>query len=157
MVANQDEGWRVGTFARDTLIYLLGALAASILKRAASEPDFEAVYQSWLGKAAADSSLADRAEPLLTTGIGEGTATLLARSREGEFCLHCEHPGFDALVAVGFDVARMDLEGVLIARFEGDGLAAIAFARALARDVDRHLTEPAVGSASRRTCESIKN
>ncbi|GEM_PF-6107500 len=116
------------SFPRHTLIYALGALGRSILRRGMDDAAVASRHRAWL-----EGCDGDALELLVTTGLDGGTVSLLARSQPGEFCLNCEHEDFRALVALGFDVATGELNGVLLASFEGDPVAANAFAMQLTR------------------------
>lgn len=157
MNGNPTNSWSAGTFQRDTLTYTLGALAVSILKRATKDIGFTARYRSWLAIVANNQPLNDGTERLLTTGMDEGAVTLFARSQEGEFAIECKHAKFDALIAVGFDLVKLNLEGILIAQFQGDPLTAIVFSRTLMHKINNRLQRSESDRAEPINVETLAN
>ena len=127
--------WTEGNFARDTLIYALGSVSATVLRSAFADAEVCGNYEGWIRRVEADPRLRDAAERLVTAGTRDGRTTLFARGKQNEFCLLCEHSAFKALVAIGFDVPNRRVSGLCIAKFSGDMGAAIQFAQSLDRDI----------------------
>jgi|GEM_PF-5632780 len=139
MSASPSPPWVAGSFPRDTLIHAFGQLSDEILARAAADSSFRARYKRWLRGDVGGPPAQGATRALLTTGLKDGRATVLARARLGEFCVHCQHDRFEALVAVGYNLDTSALDALFIPEFFGDPLTAIRFARELRRNVrDEH-------------------
>lgn len=135
MQMNFSPKWGAGNLRRDTLVFALGTMGAAVLRRAMSKAKVVSRYSGWvssLPRAECDDQVG---VPLVRTGALGGRVTLIARPRQGEFYIDCEHSQFRALIALGFDVESLQMRGLLVASFEGDEAAASAFALSLERRI----------------------
>ncbi len=130
-----DCDWEAGSFARDSLVYAFGSLAASLLTAAFSDSAIGATYRKWLAKAADTPKLQNTGEILVTAGVDHGLATLIARSLPEEFCVRCEHSDFSALIAAGFQIERRQVSGIFVAEFNGSVTVATRFVPHLTHEI----------------------
>ena len=126
--------WNPGSFARDTLIYVYGALSSTVLRTLFADPRVVRSYQNWLQQA----DLGGEATPatrFFATGLNGGRLSVIARGKADEFVIECDHARFKAQLSVGFRVTEGILTGVFVADFEGFIPAAIHFANDLGCEI----------------------
>jgi hypothetical protein len=119
---------------RDTLVYALGKTAEVLLRRAFSEAQVRAHYAEWV---ACQSREADQGRQLVVAGVGDGVVQLVARGEKEEFLIRVQHPNFNASIPLGFDPARDEFIGFVLAEFTGSMPIAIQFARTIAKSIEQ--------------------
>lgn len=102
-------------FERDTLIYVLGAMAEAVVDVAAQSPRFPADVLS--RRQRRDRESPER--PLMATRGAGGSVMLFAGSKPDEFRIRCQHPRFLAEVCLRYR-SSSGLAGLWLQRFEGD-------------------------------------
>ncbi|MEM6927989.1 MAG: hypothetical protein AAF602_13745 [Myxococcota bacterium] len=125
--------WAPGSFPRDTLIFALGELAGTTLREFRADPGGVDQVEQWRQNA----TDAEDVRAVARTGLGSGRVTLIARVRDGEYGLECEHPEFHTLVVFGATADQDALAGIFVASFEGSLTAAIRFAQNLTKELRR--------------------